>query len=60
MKLVGIDNAFGTDVFQPPVNTESHTFYYRGLRLTKTPVRIPAAPKPLSHTLRNFLLNFNK
>lgn len=55
-----ITNAFGTDAYSPAaIQTPSKTFYYKGLRLDKMPVRVPRAPKPLSQTVKHFLLTYN-
>lgn len=55
-----IANPFGADAYNPTAaQIPSRTLYYKGLRLAKAPVRIPSAPKPLTHTVKNFLLNFN-
>jgi hypothetical protein len=50
-------NPFGADAYTPAdAQTPVKTTYYKGLRLVKSPVRIPRAPKPLSHHVKNFLL----
>lgn len=61
MQFAGINNAFGVQAFDPAAyETPQPTYYYKGQRLTRKPaVRIPAAPKPLSTTIKNFLLNYN-
>jgi hypothetical protein len=60
MQFAGIPNPFGTNVFEPTLPAGSSTLYYKGMRLHKRPVRIPAAPKPLTETVTNFLLNYDK
>jgi hypothetical protein len=53
-------NPFGANAYDPTaVQKPAQTLYYKGLRLAKTPVRVPRAPKPLSQTVRDFLLNYN-
>lgn len=60
MQFAGIENPFGTAAFIPAgIDTPSRTLYYKGLRLNKMPVEIKRAPKPLSHTVKNFLLTYN-
>lgn len=59
MKLVGIDNVFGTDVFTPPA-PGSRTLYYKGMRLPDTAMAKLRQPTPPSKILRNFLLNYDK
>lgn len=55
-----IANPFGADAYNPAAaQTPSRTLYYKGMRLAKDNVRVPRAPKPLTHTVKNFLLNFN-
>jgi hypothetical protein len=52
-------NPFGADRLRrrpTAIQKPAQTLYYKGLRLHKTPVRIPRAPKPLSHIVRDFLL----
>jgi hypothetical protein len=58
MYFAAIDNPFGTLVTEPTVASQPTAVYYHGLKLERRPVRIPRAPKPLSHHLKNFLLNF--
>jgi hypothetical protein len=58
MQFTGIANPFGTEAFEPVVNTSPRTTtYYRGMRLEGRPTarKIPA-PKPLSHYLKTLLL----
>ena len=53
-------NPFGAVAYDAAaVQTPTRTLYYRGLRLGKAPVSVPDAPKPLSLTVKNFLLNYN-
>jgi hypothetical protein len=53
-------NPFGATAYDPAaIAVPSRTLYYKGLRLDKMPVRVPRAPKPLSHHVKNFLLNYN-
>jgi len=62
MQFAGIENPFGTAATIPAaIPTQSRTLYYKGLRLNRMPVQIkaPRAPKPISHTVKNFLLNYN-
>lgn len=61
MQFAGVHNAFGVQAFNPAAYSEPQpTYYYKGQRLERKPVvKIPAAPRPLSTTIRNFLLNFN-
>jgi hypothetical protein len=55
-----IANPFGADAYSPAAaQTPVKTLYYKGLRLAKAPVPVPAAPKPLTHIVKNFLLNYN-
>lgn len=56
MQFAGIDNAFGTDTFTPPA---SPARYYKSLRIETPKVKLPRAPKPPSHYLKNFLLTYN-
>lgn len=62
MLFIGIDNPFGAHAFEPiSFTTPKTTVYYKTMRLEKKPtVRLPRAPKPLSHTIKNFLLTYNK
>lgn len=60
MMFAGIDNAYGTAAFEPAA-TPTRTVYYKTIRLDRKPrVRLPRAPKPPSHHLKNFLLTFDK
>lgn len=49
-------NPFGTAAFEAPASTTR--IYYKNMRLDKKPSL--RAPKPLSHHIKNFLLNYDK
>jgi hypothetical protein len=58
--FTAVENPFGIDAFVPPASEQIRTTYYKGMRLLQTPAaRLPHAPKPLSHHVKNFLLNYN-
>jgi hypothetical protein len=53
-----VANPFGTDAFTAPASTPRTTTYYKSMRLVKKPaLRMPSAPKPLSHHIKNLLLS---
>lgn len=59
MQFAGIENPFGASAFDPTYFAPKTTVYYKTVRLEKKPSRrVPRAPKPLSHHLKNFLLTF--
>jgi hypothetical protein len=53
-----VANPFGAVAYEPAAYELSRTLYYKGQRLHKLP-RSMRAPKPLSHIIKNFLLNYN-
>lgn len=56
-----VANPFGTDAFAPTaLTTPTTAVYYKTTRLSARPSRrMPSAPKPLSHHIKNFLANYN-
>jgi hypothetical protein len=56
MLFAGIDNPFGTDAFAAPT-----ILNVKPMKLPKTKkgVRVHRAPRPLSTTIKNALLNYN-
>jgi hypothetical protein len=55
-----IANPFGAAAYDPAAaQTPVATLYYKGRRLETSRARLARAPKPLSHTVKNFLLNYN-
>ena len=61
MQFADVVNPFGAAAFEPAgVPATSKTYYYKGQRLEGKPApRTLRAPKPLSHTIKNFLLTYN-
>jgi hypothetical protein len=61
MQFADVTNPFGTAAFDAAgLPSKTPTYYYKGQRLERKPKpRHRAAPKPLTHTVKNFLLTYN-
>lgn len=53
-----VANPFGAIAYEPAAQVPSRTLYYKGKRLDRLP-RSLRTPKPLTHIVKNFLLNYN-
>lgn len=55
-----IANPFGVDAYSPAAaQTPVTSVYYKRMKLVADSAKLARAPKPLSHTVKNFLLNYN-
>lgn len=60
MQFVGIDNPFGSAAFEPVAYPMPELQNKKLMREVKRSLRVPRAPKPLSRTIKNFLLTYDK
>lgn len=58
--FIGMSGSFGTAAFDTVVYPMPELQNKKLVRKARRQFRVPRAPKPLSHTVKNFLLTYDK
>lgn len=58
--FIGMSGNFGTAAFDTVVYPMPELSNKKLVRKVRRQIRAPRAPKPLSHTVKNFLLSYDK